>query len=58
MNEGYYLHLTDIGPVVAESIYERHCFFGKQLITMAACFLVFRQMQNNKSGKRFLLIPA
>lgn len=28
----FYLHLTDIGREVAETIYERHCFFTEQLI--------------------------
>lgn len=32
MDEDYYLHLTDIGREVAESIYERHCFFKTQLM--------------------------
>ena len=32
MDEEHYLHLTDIGREVAESIYERHCFFTEQLI--------------------------
>ena len=32
MDEDYFLHLTDIGREVAEQIYERHCFFTKQLI--------------------------
>lgn len=32
MDEKYYLYLTDIGREVAEKIYERHCFFLKQLI--------------------------
>lgn len=33
MDEDYFLHLTDLGREVAEKIYERHCFFAKQLIT-------------------------
>ena len=32
MDEEHYLHLTDIGREVAETIYERHCFFTEQLI--------------------------
>ena len=32
MDENHLLHLTDIGRVVAERIYERHCFFTEQLI--------------------------
>ena len=32
MDEGFSLHLTDIGREVAEKIYERHCFFTEQLI--------------------------
>lgn len=32
MDEDYFLHLTDIGREVAESIYERHQFFTQQLI--------------------------
>ena len=31
MDEEHYLHLTDIGREVAETIYERHCFFTEQL---------------------------
>ena len=33
MDEDHFLHLTDMGREVAEKIYERHCFFTKQLIT-------------------------
>ena len=33
MDEGHFLHLTDVGREVAEKIYERHCFFTEQLIT-------------------------
>ena len=33
MDEDHFLHLTDVGRDVAEKIYERHCFFTKQLIT-------------------------
>lgn len=32
MDEDRFLHLTDVGRKVAEKIYERHCFFTKQLI--------------------------
>lgn len=32
MDEEHYLHLTDIGREVAETIYERYCFFTEQLI--------------------------
>ena len=32
MDEDHFLHLTDIGREVAETIYERHCFFTEQLI--------------------------
>ena len=32
MDEGHFLHLTDVGRGVAEKIYERHCFFTEQLI--------------------------
>ena len=32
MDEDHLLHLTDIGREVAETIYERHCFFTEQLI--------------------------
>lgn len=32
MDEDGFLHLTDIGREVAETIYERHCFFTEQLI--------------------------
>lgn len=32
MDEDYFLHLADIGREVAETIYERHCFFTEQLI--------------------------
>ena len=32
MDEEHFLHLTDVGREVAEKIYERHCFFTKQLI--------------------------
>lgn len=33
MDEGHFLHLTDVGREVAEKIYGRHCFFTEQLIT-------------------------
>ena len=33
MDNGFFLHLTDVGREVAEKIYERHCFFTEQLIT-------------------------
>ena len=33
MDEDHFLHLTDVGREVAESIYERHFFFTEQLIT-------------------------
>ena len=33
LDEGHFLHLTDVGREVAEKIYERHCFFTEQLIT-------------------------
>ena len=32
MDEDHFLHLIDIGREVAETIYERHCFFTEQLI--------------------------
>lgn len=32
MDEEHLLYLTDIGREVAETIYERHLFFTKQLI--------------------------
>ena len=32
MDEGHFLHLTDVGREVAEKIYERHRFFTEQLI--------------------------
>ncbi len=32
MDEEHYLHLTPSGRALAEKIYERHCFFTKQLI--------------------------
>ena len=32
MDEAHFLHLTDLGWEVAETIYERHCFFTEQLI--------------------------
>ena len=32
MDEGYFLHLTDVGREVAEQIYEKHCFFTDRLI--------------------------
>lgn len=32
MDEDHFLHLTDVGREVAEKIYDRHCFFTKQLI--------------------------
>ena len=31
MDEGYFLHLTDVGREVAEQIYEKHRFFTDQL---------------------------
>ena len=32
MDENSFLFLTDVGREVAESIYERHCFFTEKLI--------------------------
>ena len=32
MDEDHFLHLTDVGRMVADKIYERHCFFTEQLI--------------------------
>lgn len=32
MDEDYFLQLTDAGREVAEKIYERHCFFTRQLM--------------------------
>lgn len=32
MDEGYFLHLTDVGREVAEQIYEKHRFFTDRLI--------------------------
>lgn len=32
MDDNHFLHLTNIGREVAETIYERHCFFTEQLI--------------------------
>lgn len=32
MDEDHFLHLTDTGKEVAETVYERHCFFTDQLI--------------------------
>ena len=32
MDEDHFLYLTDIGLKVAETIYERHCFFTELLI--------------------------
>ena len=32
MDEGYFLHLTNVGRGVAEQIYEKHCFFTDRLI--------------------------
>ena len=32
MDADHLLHLTDLGREVAEKIYERHCFFKRQLI--------------------------
>ena len=34
MDEDFFLRLTDVGREVAESIYERHCFFTEQLIAV------------------------
>ena len=34
MDENSFLFLTDVGREVAESIYERHCFLTKQLISI------------------------
>lgn len=34
MDEDHFLHLTDIGREVAKIIYERHCFFTEQLISV------------------------
>ena len=33
-DENHYIHLTDLGWDVAEKIYERHCFFTHQLISV------------------------
>ena len=33
-DENHYIHLTDLGRDVAEKIYERHCFFTHQLISV------------------------
>ena len=33
-DEKHYLHLTELGRDVAEKIYERHCFFTHQLISV------------------------
>ncbi len=33
-DENHYIHLTDLGRDVAEKIYERHCFFTYQLISV------------------------
>ena len=33
-DENHYIHLTDLGWDVAEKIYERHCFFTHQLISL------------------------
>ena len=32
MDEGYFLHLTNVGREVAEQIYEKHRFFTERLI--------------------------
>ena len=32
MDEGFFLHLTDLGREVAERTYEKHCFFTEMLI--------------------------
>ena len=32
IDEGYFLHLTDVGREVAEQIYEKHRFFTEHLI--------------------------
>ena len=32
MDDGFFLHLTNIGREVAEQIYEKHCFFTDRLI--------------------------
>ena len=34
MDEKHYLHLTELGRDMAEKIYERHCFFTHQLISV------------------------
>ena len=34
MDEQLHLHLTDQGREIAEKIYERHCFFTKELIAV------------------------
>ena len=36
MDEGYFLHLTDVGREVAEQIYEKHRFFTDRLIEAGA----------------------
>ena len=28
----YYIHLTELGDKIAQNVYERHCFFKKELI--------------------------
>ena len=33
-DENHYIHLTNLGWDVAEKIYERHCFFTHQLISV------------------------
>ena len=33
-SRNHYIHLTDLGWDVAEKIYERHCFFTHQLISV------------------------
>jgi Mn-dependent DtxR family transcriptional regulator len=33
-DKNHYIHLTDLGRDVAEKIYERHCFFTHQLISV------------------------
>ena len=32
MDEDCFLHLTDVGMNIAETTYERHCFFTRQLM--------------------------
>ena len=34
MDEDCFLHLTDVGRNIAETTYERHCFFTRQLMRL------------------------